>query len=101
MRFLVKTTMPTEVGNAAIRDGSMGQKIMRILEEQKPEAVYFVEEGGQRTQYLVINVDSVNQLPSIAEPWWLTFGGSVEFHPAMTPKDLEQAGLEDISKTWG
>ena len=101
MRFLVKTTIPTEAGNAAIRDGSLGQKLMRILEQLKPEAVYFTEESGQRTGYIVVNVDSVSQIPSIAEPWWLTFGGSVEFHPAMTPEDLEQSGLEDISKTWG
>ena len=100
MRFLIKTTIPTEAGNAAVRDGSIGEKAMRIIKEQKPEAVYFVEEGGQRTQYLVVNMDSANQLPSIAEPWWLTFGGTVETHQAMTPEDLEQAGLEGIAKTW-
>ena len=39
---------------------------------------------------MVINIDDASDLPSIAEPWWQTFDGTVNFHPAMTTEDLEK-----------
>jgi len=40
MRFLVKVSLPVEAGNAAAKDGF--KAIQSILEQQKPEAAYFV-----------------------------------------------------------
>ncbi len=91
MRFLVKTTMDTAITNQAVQDGSLGQKVQDILGKQQPEAVYFYEENGVRTQLLVVDIDDPSGLPLIAEPWWQAFGGKVEFHPAMVPEDLEKA----------
>jgi len=36
MRMLIHAELPNETFNAAVRDGSAGKKIQRILEEQKP-----------------------------------------------------------------
>ncbi len=91
MRFLVKTTMDTQIGNAAIASGTVGATIEGILEAQKPEAVYFYEEDGVRTQLLVVNIDDASELPSIAESWWQAFGGTVNFYPAMVQEDLQKA----------
>ena len=91
MRFLVKTTMDTQIANAAVKDGTLGATIGKILEDLKPEAVYFYEENGVRTQLLVVNIDDASELPGIGEPWWQNFGGTVSFHPAMLPEDLEKA----------
>ncbi len=41
MRMLLKASIPTEAGNAGIRDGSMMENLGSILEDAKPEAVYF------------------------------------------------------------
>ena len=46
MRFMVKVWIPVEAGNAAAKDGF--KDMQSILEEQKPEAAYFVAEGGRR-----------------------------------------------------
>ena len=91
MRFLVKVTMDTQIGNAAIANGTIGPTLEKILEAQKPEAIYFYEENGVRTQMLVVNIDDASQLPSIAEPWWQAFGGTVNFYPAMLQEDLQKA----------
>ncbi len=103
MKYLVKVTLDTETASAAIRDGSLMEKMQRILGELKPEAAYFVAENGGRTQYLVVNADDTTSLPSLAEPWWLLFKADVSILPAFTLQDMESLGpvLEDISKKFG
>ena len=90
MRFLFKISMPVDAGNKAARDGF--SVIPRILEEQKPEAIYFVTANGMRTAYMIINMDDASQLPAIAEPWFLALDASIEVQPAMVPEDLQKAG---------
>jgi hypothetical protein len=92
MRVLVKVSLPVEAANQSARQGELGKTIQSILEDQKPEAAYFVAEGGKRTGYLFIDLLDVSQIPGIAEPWFLAFNASVEITPAMTLKDLAAAG---------
>ena len=103
MRFLIKVSIPVETGNKAIRDGTLGETIGRILSELKPEAAYFTTDGGKRTGFIVADIKDPYQMPSIAEPWFLAFDAGVEFHPAMTPEDLQKAGpdLASAVKTYG
>ena len=96
MRFLVKVNIPVEAGNKAVKEGTLGKTIQRILQEQKPEAAYFVAENGQRCGYLILNMESASKIPSIAEPWFLAFNASVEMKPAMVAEDLQKAG-QDIA----
>lgn len=49
MRFLLKAEFPVETGNAVIKKGSLEKTIRSILDEQKPEAVYFLASNGKRT----------------------------------------------------
>ncbi len=64
--------------------------------------------GNQRARYwgvlsklpLVVNVNSPSDVPSLAEPFFLTFNAHVEFRIAMTPEDLAGAGLDAIGKKW-
>ena len=101
MRMIMHVKLPVETFNAAVRDGSASAKMQKILGQIKPEAAYFAEFGGQRSGILIINLTEASQIPSLAEPWFLQFNASVEFHPCMTPQDLGAAGLEAIGKTWG
>ena len=94
MRMLMHVQLPLEPFNTAVRDGTAGQKIQRILEAIKPEAVYFSEQNGRRGGTLVVNVKDPSEVPMLAEPWFLTFNAEVEFRIAMTPEDLARANLE-------
>ena len=100
MRMLVHVKIPHEKFNAAVRDGSAGKKIKRILEETKPEAVYFTEYNGQRGAIMIINLDDPSKIPSFAEPWFLSFDADVEFHAVMTPEELGRGGLDELGKKW-
>ncbi len=92
MRFLVKVSMPVEAGNAAVKAGKLGATVQSILADMKPEAVYFTDDGGQRTALIFLDMQSASQIPAIAEPWFLAFNARVEFHPVMVPDDLARAG---------
>ena len=47
-----------------------------------------------------MNVADSSKIPSLAEPWFLSFNADVEFHAAMNPEDLGKAGLDTIGKKW-
>jgi hypothetical protein len=100
MRVMMIARIPHEEFNEAVRDGTSGEKMQRILEDAKPEAAYFTEFDGQRTAVMVVDMNDPSEIPAYAEPWFLTFRADVEFHPAMTPADLGRAGLDDLAKKW-
>jgi hypothetical protein len=91
---------PPEPFNTAVRDGSVGPKMQRILEAIKPEAAYFSEQDGRRGGVFVVNVNGPSDVPALAEPWFLTFNAEVELRIAMTPEDLARAGLDALGKKW-
>jgi hypothetical protein len=101
MRFLFKISFPVEAGNAAAKDGF--KAIQSILEQQKPEAAYFVAENGKRTGILIINMEAASDIPAIAEPWFLALNAAVEVTPAMIPADLQKAApaIAQAAKTFG
>ena len=103
MRFILKASMPMDKGNEAVKSGKLGEIIGSILEEQKPEAAYFMEDNGLRTALIVVNIDDTSQLPAFAEPWFLGLNARVAFHPAMVPDDLMKAGpaIEAAAKKYG
>ena len=92
MRFLVKVEFPVEKANALAKEGTLGKKIQAIIEEQKPEAAYFVAWNGKRCGFLFLDMQEPSELPAIAEPWFLAFNASLEAIPAMTVEDLAKAG---------
>jgi hypothetical protein len=100
MRMLLNVKFCPETFNKAVQDGSVGQKLRRLLEDAKPEAVYFTEQGGQRSVIMIVEVAESSRVPSLAEPWFLTFKAEVAFHVVMTPEDLHKAGLEELGKKW-
>jgi hypothetical protein len=100
MRMLMHVQLPLEPFNAAVRDGTAGEKIKRILESLKPEAAYFSEQNGRRGGTLVVDVKDASDVPALAEPWFLTFNAEVEFRIAMTPEDLGRANLDVLGKKW-
>ena len=66
MRMLMHVRFPLEPFNSAVRNGTAGEKIQRILESIKPEAVYFTEQNGHRGGTLVVNVKDSSEVPALA-----------------------------------
>lgn len=103
MRMLMKVVLNTERANALVSEGSLGKTMQAILSELKPEAAYFVAEDGCRAGYLFVNLEEASQIPSIAEPWFLALGASIELQPVMVLDDLVKAGpsLEVAGNKYG
>jgi hypothetical protein len=101
MRMMIIAKNPPEPFNSGVKDGSSGRKLKEIMEELRPEAVYFTEFDGMRTSVMIVDMKDTSQIPQIAEPFFLNFNASVEFHPVMSPEELGKAGLEDLGKKWG
>ena len=82
--------MPTEAGNKMIQDPNGFKALENYIAKVKPEAVYFYEEGGDRTALFVVDVASADMIPVLAEPLFLGINAKVEFHPAMTLDDVKR-----------
>lgn len=100
MKILMIVKIPHGPFNAAVKDGSAGAKLNRLLEATKPEAVYFTELDGHRSAVMAVNLPDPSKIPALAEPWFLTFEADVQFRPYMSPEDLKKAGLDEIAKKW-
>jgi hypothetical protein len=90
MRFFLKISIPVEAGNAAAKADRF-KAIQQILEDQKPEAAYFLQDDGKRTAILIVNMEEASQLAEIVEPWFLALNASVECKPVMVAGDLQKA----------
>ncbi len=100
MKMLVQVRIPHAGFNEAVKDGSVGETVKRILEDTKPEAVYFTEYNGERGAVMIVDLADASEIPRYAEPWFLSFDADVEFHVVMTPEDLGRAGLDALGKKW-
>jgi hypothetical protein len=100
MKMLVNIILPIEPFNSLVRAGKAGEILGRIIEDIKPESIYFSEQEGCRGAFMVVEVSDASQIPAIAEPWFLNFEASCEFRIAMTPDDLMKADLAKLASKW-
>ena len=84
MRMMLRVYIPVEAGNAAIKSGSLAQTFQNFMEAAKPEAAYFVADGGERTAYCFFDLKQTSDIPSIAEPFFSNLQASIDVTPAMT-----------------
>lgn len=98
--MLLNVRIPNEPFNAAVKKGTAGQTMNNIIEEAKPEAVYFTEQDGVRCAMIFVNVENPSQIPQLAEPWFLNFNATCEFRVVMSPDDLQRAGLDKLGEKW-
>lgn len=100
MKMLVHVTLPIEPFNSMVKSGTAGEIIGRVVDDIKPEVIYFTEQDGHRGAVMVVDVPSASSVPKIAEPWYLNFEAECEFKIAMSPDDLMQADLTNLGKKW-
>lgn len=101
MRIMMHVDFPHRIFNEAVKDGTAGTKMNRIIEDINPEAVYFTEQEGHRGVVLIADLPDPSGIPSLAEPWFLTFEADVRIRVVMSPEDLRRAGLDDMGRKWG
>lgn len=95
--MLLRVSIPVETGNAAIKAGTLGPTMEKILADLKPEAVYFfTDDNGCRSASIVFDMQDSSQVPAIADPWYLAFNAKISLRPCMTPQDLAK-GLASMS----
>jgi SpoU rRNA methylase family enzyme len=91
MRFLIRAQIPTEAGNKILQNPKFIQDLEDYIRKTKPEASYFFEASGDRVMVFIVNMESTDMMPAIAEPLFQGFGAKVEFHPVMVFDDLKKA----------
>ena len=83
--------MPTEAGNKAVQDPNFLKNLEDYMNKAEPEAAYFFEAGGDRVAAFVVDMQTPDQIPILAESLFVGLGAKVEFHPAMNFDDLKKA----------
>jgi hypothetical protein len=92
MRMLMKVQIPTEAGNAAIKDGSLPEIVGKALETLKAEAAYFTSEEGNRTALIFFDMAESSDIPPAAEPFFMGLGAKITFAPVMNADEM-RAGV--------
>lgn len=90
MRMLLKATIPTELGNRAIKDGSFAKVMEATMAKLKPEAAYFVAERGRRCALFFFDMRDASDIPGIAEPLFVGLHAEIELVPVMNADDLKK-----------
>lgn len=88
MRIMLHVAFDTEKTNQMMSEGTLSPTIENILEKLKPEACYAHPAEGRRAMTLVVDVPDGATLPSLAEPFWLQLGATVETVPVMNVEEL-------------
>jgi hypothetical protein len=94
MKLIVEVAFPLEPFNTYVRKGIAGEKLGEELEGIMPEVVYFADNGVGRGALMIIEADSAAQALHLTEPLMLNFDASVHYRVAITPAELQSAGLE-------
>jgi hypothetical protein len=90
MRMMLKITIPTEIGNRTIKDGSLARLLEDTMSTLKPEAAYFVADGGRRCAMMFFDMRDASDIPSIAEPLFIGLNAELELVPVMDTADLRK-----------
>ncbi len=88
MRMMMKVTFPVEVGNRAIKDGSLAKIVEATLGKLKPEAVYFAADHGVRGMMAFFDLKDASDVPVISEPLFMGLDATVDLVPVMNRDDL-------------
>jgi predicted RNA-binding protein YlqC (UPF0109 family) len=100
MKMLMHVRIPHEPFNTLLRKGKAIETIRRVLDEIKPESIYFTEQDGTRGAVAVIDVVDSSRIPFFSEPFFINFNADCEFRIAMSPEDLGKSGLDELGRKW-
>ena len=94
MKFIVEASFPLEPFNTYVRKGIAGERIGEVFGSVRPEVAYFTDNGVGRGALLIVDLPDASHVPHVTEPLMLAFDASVHYRIAISPEDLQSAGLE-------
>lgn len=100
MKMLINVVFPIEPFNSMVRNDTAGKVISRVIDDIKPESIFFTEQEGNRGAVMIVEIPDASHIPVIAEPWFLNFEAICEFRIAMTLEDLMKADLTKLAEKW-
>ncbi len=80
MSMLLNVIVLNEPFSSLARAGKAREIFARILQEIKPESIYFTEQHGMCGAIAIIDVAEAPSVQSICEPFFLKFNADCEFH---------------------
>jgi hypothetical protein len=90
MRMMLKVTVPTDVGNRAMKDGTLQRVLQATLTKLNPEAAYFLANEGCRCAMLFFEMHHASDLPAISEPLFTELEAEIEIVPVMNAEELDK-----------
>lgn len=90
MRMLMTIQMDAEASSVAVRDGRLSKLMESALSQLHPEAAYFTTHEGDRTAYIVFDLQEPAQMPMIAEPFFNALKAKIDWSPVMNADDLRE-----------
>ena len=81
-----------------VQDPNFLRKLEEYINKVNAEAAYFFEANGNRIASFIVDVQSSEQIPVLAEPLFIKMGAHVETHPVMSLDDLKKGIPEAISE---
>jgi hypothetical protein len=97
MKFIVEASFPHEPFNTYVRKGEAGGKIEEVLGLIRPEIVYFTDNGVGRGAMMIVDLADASQIPHVTEPLMLNFDADVHYRLAITPAEMQAAGLDQFA----
>ncbi|MFL6502463.1 MAG: hypothetical protein ACJ70W_02880 [Nitrososphaera sp.] len=73
-----------------VQDPNFLEKLEKYINKIKAEATYFFNADGKRVAVFIVDIQSADQIPILAEPLFSGMGAHVEFHPVMSLDDLKK-----------
>jgi len=90
MRTLMTVQMDTEATNHAVKDGSLAKTMQSAIEQLHAEAAYFTTRDGDRTAYIIFDLHDTNQIPEVAEPFFMGMNAKIDMAPVMNADDVQE-----------
>ena len=73
-----------------VQDPNYLRKLETYINKVKAEATQFFEADGNRVAAFIVDIQSADQIPILAEPLFSGMGAHVELHPVMSFDDLKK-----------
>jgi hypothetical protein len=97
MRMLMTIEMDNEAVNRSIKDGSLPKMMDSALERLRPEAAYFTTRQGNRTAYVVVDLQEPAQMLEVTAPFFMGLNAKIDWSPVMTRDELRE-GLTRLAR---